>query len=82
MAASKEFLVGRYAEESKGHVQESSIAWGLLGHVANTFVGSSSEERGVSGGQRRHVSVIEMMPLMTAPVLEITTSPSLDAVLG
>jgi ABC-type multidrug transport system ATPase subunit len=50
-----------------------------LSHVAHTFVGSS-EIRGVSGGQRRRVSVGEMIQLTTAPVLcgdEITTG--LDA---
>jgi ABC-type multidrug transport system ATPase subunit len=83
--ASKEYVVGRYAEEliEKLDSEKADVKAKLdaldLAHVANTFVGSS-EVRGVSGGQRRRVSVGEMMPLTTAPVLcgdEITTG--LDA---
>ena len=83
--AAKEFVTGESAQEliqtldaNKADVKAKLDALDLA-HVANTFVGSS-EVRGVSGGQRRRVSVGEMMPLTTAPVLcgdEITTG--LDA---
>lgn len=83
--ASKEYVTGTSAEEliRKLDAEKADVKAKLdaldLSHVAHTFVGDS-EVRGVSGGQRRRVSVGEMMPLTTAPVLcgdEITTG--LDA---
>jgi ABC-type multidrug transport system ATPase subunit len=68
----------RKLDKNKSGVQAKLDAMDLS-HVAHTFVGSS-EIRGVSGGQRRRVSVGEMMELTTAPVLcgdEISTG--LDA---
>lgn len=83
--ASKDYVTGTSAEEliQKLDREKADVKAKLdaldLGNVAHTFVGDS-EVRGVSGGQRRRVSVGEMMPLTTAPVLcgdEITTG--LDA---
>ena len=65
-------------DSENARVKSNLDALDLRG-VANTFVGNSAV-RGVSGGQRRRVSVGEMMPLTTAPILcgdEISTG--LDA---
>lgn len=67
-------LPSTMSERAKHAMVERVINELNLGHVANSRIGSSGRSRGVSGGERRRVSI--GMELVTAPQILILDEPT------